>query len=92
MELVCTENNSNWDLYADEKNYLWSIPSEKGKISGAKSSHFGDKYHIRRLMGQGYFNVENMNFTEYGLRIFSGFHSRLIFDDNEKVRFGVLTF
>lgn len=43
-------------------------------------------------MGQGYFNVENMNFTEYGLRIFSGFHSRLIFDDNEKVRFGVLTF
>lgn len=92
MNLVYTEKGSNWDIYADEKKYLWSVPNEQGKKAGAKPSHFGDKFHIRRLMGQGFFNIENIEFTEKGMEVFSGFHSRLIFDDNMNVKFGVLSF
>lgn len=92
MDIVYTEKDSNWDVCADEKKYLWSIPNEKGKKAGAKFSHFGDKYHIRRLMGQGYFNIDNVTFTEKGMEIFSGFYSRLVFDDEGNVKFGVLSF
>lgn len=71
--------DANWDLWVDNDGRLSSIP--KPEITGCKSSGFGDKYHIKRLMSKGYFRcVPN----EVGLELMSGLHSKIITPENGK--------
>ena len=54
---------SNFDIYADNKGTLYSIPR---KGSGCRGTYFGDVNHIRHLMRQGYFSG---TLTLYGLKM-----------------------
>lgn len=54
---------SNWDIYADKNNYLYSI-ARKG--SGANNSSFGSISHIRYLISKGYWDDE---LTAYGKQL-----------------------
>lgn len=63
--------NANHDLYLclDNPSYLRAIPKVN---SGASETGFGDKYHIKRLMHNGYFDDVP---TDDGLTYLTGLHS-----------------
>ena len=92
LKLICAEKSSNWDLYADDKNYLWSVPNEKGIASGAKGSHFGNIHHVRGLISRNQFNFDTNQFTEEGLELFSGLYSHFIFNDDMTIKFSLTSF
>lgn len=77
---------ANWDIHADQKGRLWSIP--KPEIKGCESSGFGDKYHIKKLMANG---IDQGQFTEAGLELMAGLHS-VIHTDSHGKQFSVLRF
>jgi hypothetical protein len=77
---------ANWDLWVGKCGNLTAIP--KPEITGCKSSGFGDKHHIKRLMHKGYFNDVA---TEVGLELLSGLHNRLITPERGKP-FAILSF
>ena len=64
--------NSNWSIYMNEKGQAIS----KANKGGCDSSFYGDKHHVKNLMVQGFFN-DYSNFTDYGLSIMSGLHSKI---------------
>jgi len=65
--------NSNWDIHVDEKQHLWAIP--KPEIKGCESTTFGDKQHIKHLMGSCGFDYAP---TEAGLELLEGLHTVLL--------------
>lgn len=85
MELAFV-GTSNWDIWVEPKGVLWAVP--KPDKSGCKTSYFGDKHHIKRLMQQGYFDYQP---TEAGLELLVGLQNRLIQPDNGK-HFALLCF
>lgn len=82
LKLAIIEPNSNWDLYVNKENYFSAI----AKVEGAKDSHFGNKFHVAKLLNDGYLKVENITFTEEGLKSLSGIHSAIIFNDDGFVK------
>ena len=54
---------SNWDIYADNDNFLYSI-ARKG--SGCKNSWFGTLEHIKDLMRRDFWHDE---LTDYGRQL-----------------------
>jgi hypothetical protein len=65
--------DSNWDIYANADGKLFSVgkPERRGTDGRNMDTHYGDKYHIRRLMDKGYFDGIP---TEVGLELMSGLH------------------
>lgn len=92
LTAICYTKTSNWDLKLTQEGMLMAIPTDEALKKGAKSSYFGDKHHVRKLMDQGYFEPNDHIFTEEGLELFSGLNSNLIYDDNGKFKFSILRF
>lgn len=67
--------DANWDLYANDNGVVWSIP--KPQHPDCKSSWYGDKYHLLKLMRRG----DTLGkITEDGLEFLSGLHHQLMPD------------
>lgn len=64
--------SANWDLYVNDKGRIKAIPKPDKQDCG--SCEFGDKWHIKRLMQQGYFNDTP---TDAGLELMEGLHTIL---------------
>lgn len=60
MRLFATKE-ANWSIYADKDGYLYYIANFG---TGCKSGGFGDCYHVKHLIKQGYFNPTQL--TAYG--------------------------
>lgn len=89
LTLVIEQKNSNWDIFANKNG---SLVAKAKEGSGAGDSHMGDKHHILRLMQNGWFDLNDKKFTEAGLELFSGLSSKLIFNDDGSVKFGICRF
>lgn len=89
LTLVIKQENSNWDIFANEEGRLFAVAKEG---SGAETSHMGDKNHIVRLMSRGWFDLYRSTFTEAGLELFSGLTTRLIFNEDQTLNFGLCRF
>ncbi|MEZ9616602.1 hypothetical protein AB4425_17120 [Vibrio sp. 10N.261.51.A1] len=61
---------ANWDLYVDDNLRVWSYP-KPDVCTSVKSSFFGDRNHLLRLMQQG---GDLGEITEAGLELLSGLH------------------
>jgi hypothetical protein len=81
--------DANWDLYLSSTNpkYLRSVPKPTADKSVCESN-FGDKHHVLKLMGMGYFESVP---TETGLEFLNGLHS-FIFSREDGTSFNYLRF
>ncbi len=64
----------NWDLYVDENLKVWSYP-KPDVCPSVKTSFFGDKHHLLRLMRN---DVSLGEVTESGLELLNGLHHQLM--------------
>lgn len=67
---------ANWDIYKDSKDSLWAYPKPEACPS-CKSSWFGNKQHILKLMRQ---DSNIGTFTEAGLEMMNGLNNRILKD------------
>ncbi|ELP5729208.1 hypothetical protein QTV44_002474 [Vibrio vulnificus] len=65
---------ANWDLYLDNDGYVWSVPKPTACPS-CKTSYFGDKHHLRKLMQSG---NDLGTITEHGREYLSGLYTQLM--------------
>ena len=82
-----TIGTANWDLYLTDTGALSSEPKLG---TGAESSYFGDRDHIKRLMAAGYWSEDTI-WLDAGLEYMSGLHSAL-YQDSKGDRFAILRF
>ena len=64
---LVARTHSNWDIYADSNNYLYSVAKP---CSGAGTSHFGPVSHLKRLIKIG---IGRYDLTPFG--------EQLLYDD-----------
>lgn len=81
--------DANWDLYLSSTNpkYLRSVPKPTADKSVCESN-FGDKHHVLKLMGMGYFESVP---SEIGLEFLNGLHS-FLFSREDGTSFNYLRF
>lgn len=84
LTLIIKQAHTNWDIFANEEGKLFSIAREG---SGAENSHFGDKSHLLRLMNSKFFNFNNSEFTEAGLKLISGLYLHFIYNEDGSRKF-----
>jgi hypothetical protein len=80
MHLVENDPNSNWLLFADDNNKLWSVA--KPEKPDCKDSFFGDVKHLVKLYNQGCLKFDH--FTEYGIGLLVGLHCVKYTPENNK--------
>jgi len=61
---------ANWDLYVGEDGRVWSYPKPE-VCPSVKTSFFGNKNHLLRLMQQG---ISFGEITQDGLEFLNGLH------------------
>ncbi len=83
LTLAIKERESDWDIYANKRDYLFAICKENNPN---RDSHFGDKYHIKKLMnfylesnkrGGKHDPFDFCNLTERGREVLSGLYSEI---------------
>lgn len=92
LRIIFNDPSSNWTIQADDNDQLWSIP----KKQAVKSSYFGDKNHIKKLLNQcEKYGLNNDEYTKYiteaGRELMCGLNSKL-FTDTKGNRYSVLRF
>jgi hypothetical protein len=87
LSLVKKCPESNWDIFANERGLFVAVPNEQAEKIGCKSSHYGDRVHLLRLMEFGHQNFDG--FTEKGLEIMEGLYSWIRFQQGKPVNFGL---
>lgn len=48
LKLIEGSRAGNWDLYIDQKGWIWYVAFK----NGAKSGYWGDKKHYLRMYGK----------------------------------------
>lgn len=64
-------NETNFQLHIDKDNSIWSVAI----VPGAKTTFFGNRKHLERLIRERYFDVSALN--ESGIEFLAGMHSRV---------------
>lgn len=87
MKKAFIGNSDSFDLFLDKNGRtLWSVP--KATTTGCTETRFGDKNHVLKLMGEGYFDDTP---TESGLELLAGLRS-VLYTDSYGNKFSVLRF
>lgn len=68
---ACLLRGSRWDLYLFQGEQIHAIPTERARLAGVRSSYFGNREHLRRLIQAGEL-AELEGFTEQGLQFLAG--------------------